>query len=139
MPSVTDYPARGKIIAMQDRTVVFAPVDTNYELRLEARGSLEGARVGVVLKGLIRALPRKIWTVPSGGNFIEPIFGPPRRIQGRIRYMDDQAMVLQCGTPIIVGLPADPNVYALPAGPLSIGMLAHVALLPDATFELVET
>src|SRR5256885_10334432 len=134
MPSVTDYPARGKIIAMQDRTVVFAPVDTNYEMRLEARGSLEGARVGVVLNGLIRALPRKIWTVPSGGNFIEPIFGPPRRIQGRIRYLDELTMVIQCGTPIIVSLPADPNAYALPEGPLAVGMLANVSLLPDAPF-----
>jgi hypothetical protein len=123
---------------MQDRTVVFAPADTNYEMRLEARGSLEGARVGVILKGLIRAIPRKVWTVPSGGNFIDPIFGPPRRIQGRIRYLDDQMMVIQCGAPIIVALPPDPTIYDLPRGPLTVGVMANVAVMPDATFELVE-
>src|SRR5438874_1696344 len=50
MASVSDFPARGKIIAMQDRAVVFAPSETNYELRLEAEGSLDGARVGVIVR-----------------------------------------------------------------------------------------
>src|SRR5947209_20107139 len=72
MASVSDFPARGKIIAMQDRALVFAPLDTNYELRLEAEGSLEGAKLGMITDALIRLGARKIWTVPSGGNFVEP-------------------------------------------------------------------
>jgi hypothetical protein len=137
MPSVTDFPARGKIIAMHDRTVVFALASTNYEMRLEAEGSMAAAQVGVVIEALIRAEARKVWTVPSGGNFIEPIFGPPRRIQGRILYLDEQRMVVQAGAPIVIALPADPAAYDLARGPLAIGVLVNISALPGATFELL--
>src|SRR2546423_9034816 len=105
MASVTDYPARGKIIAMQDRAVVFAPENTNYELRLDVDGALDEAQVGVITEAIIKVAARKVWTVPSGGNFIEPIFGPPRKVQGRIRYLDEDQMVVQAGKAIVVSLP----------------------------------
>jgi hypothetical protein len=137
MASVNDFPARGKIIAMQDRAVVFAPSDTNYELRLEAEGSPEGARIGAITEVLIRVAARKIWTVLSGGNFVEPIFGPPRKIQGRIRYLEQDVMVVQAGTRFIVQLPADPAVFDLVQGPLVVGGLVNVSVLPGATIELL--
>jgi hypothetical protein len=136
MPAVTDFPARGKVIAIEARIVVFTPENTNYELRLEADGPLDGAQVGVITTGIIRVAARKLWTVPSGGNFIEPIFGPPRKIQGRIRYLDDDQMVVQAGTPIVVALPADPSAYDLVRGPLSVGSLVNVSIFPGATFTL---
>jgi hypothetical protein len=137
MPSERDFPARGKIIAIQDRTVVFAPANSNYELRLETEGSLDGASVGITLDAVIRVPARKLWTVPSGGNFIEPIFGPPRKVQGRIKYLDEDRMVVQAGAPIAVALPTDPAAYDLVRGPLTVGGLVNVAVLPGATFELL--
>lgn len=138
MASVSEFPARGKIIAMQGGVVVFAPVETNYEIRLEAQGPLARAQVGVILDGIIRVAALKVWTVPSGGNFIEPIFGPPRKIQGRIRYLDEEQMVLQAGTPIVVALPADPAAFDLVRGPLAVGVMANVSVAPGASFELVD-
>ena len=137
MASVSDFPTRGKIIAMQDRAVVFAPAGTNYEIRLDAEGSLEGAPIGVSIEALIRVSAKKVWTVPSGGNFISPIFGPPRVVQGRIRYLDEERMVVQAGVPIIVNLPADPAAYDLVRGLLTVGALVNVAAQPGATFELL--
>ena len=137
MPSLTDFPAAGKIIAMQDATLVFAPANTNYEMRLDATGPMAGAQIGVMTEALIRGAARKVWTVPSGGNFIEPIFGPPRRIQGRIVYLDEQQMVAHAGGPVIITLPADPSAYDLVRGPLALGVLVNVSLLPGATFELL--
>jgi hypothetical protein len=137
MASVNDFPARGKIIAMQDRAVVFAPANTNYEIRLDAEGSLEGARIGATIDARLQVAARKVWTVPSGGNFISPIFGPPRTIQGRIRYLDEDRMVVQAGVPIIVTLPADPAVFDLVCGPLTVGLLVNVAAQPGGTFELL--
>ena len=137
MATVSDFPARGKIIAMQGRAVVFAPTGTNYELRLDAEGSLDGAQIGVAAEAFIRVAARKVWTVPSGGNFISPIFGPPRTIQGRIRYLDGDKMVVQAGVPVIVSLPADPSVYDLVRGNLAVGGLVNVAAHPDPTFELL--
>jgi hypothetical protein len=123
---------------MQDRAVVFAPADTNYELRLDAHKSIDGAQIGVATGALIRVSSRKVWTVPSGGNFIAPIFGPPRTIQGRIKYLDEDRMVVQAGVPIIVELPHDPAAYDLVRGPLTVGALVNVTALPGGTFELVE-
>ena len=134
MPAVTDFPARGKIIAIEGRTIVFAPENTNYELRLEADSPPDASQVGVITTAIINMSARKLWTVPSGGNFIEPIFGPPRKIQGRIRYLDDDRMVVQAGTPIVVALPADPSAYDLVRGPLAVGTLVNVSVLPGATF-----
>ncbi len=135
MPTVCDFPACGKIIAMENRAVVFAPANTNYEIRLDAEGSLDGAQIGVMTEGLIRLDARKVWTVPSGGNFISPIFGPPRTVQGRIRYLDDNQMVIQAGVPIVVRLPSDPDAYDLVRGPLTVGILVNIAAQSGGTFE----
>jgi hypothetical protein len=134
MASVNDFPARGKIIKTQDHIVVFAPTNTNYELHLTDKSGLDGIPAGMI-EALLRVSGRKIWTVKSGGNFIEPIFGPPRKIQGRIRYLDDQQMVVQAGTPIIVALPSDPAAYDMSHGMLTVGDLVNVSLLPGGTFE----
>lgn len=135
MPTVSDFPACGKIIAMENRAVVFAPANTNYEIRLDAEGSLDGAQIGVMTEGLIRLDARKVWTVPSGGNFISPIFGPPRTVQGRIRYLDENQMVIQAGVPIVVRLPSDPDAYDLVRGPLTVGILVNIAAQSGGTFE----
>jgi len=137
MPTVSDFPACGKIIVMENRAVVFAPANTNYEIRLDAEGTLDGAQIGVMAEGLIRLEARKVWTVPSGGNFISPIFGPPRTVQGRIRYLDENVMVIQAGVPIIVRLPADPDAYDLVRGPLTVGILVNIAAQSGGTFELL--
>ena len=130
--------ARGKILSVEGRTVVFQPPNTNYKLRLEAQGGLDGAPIGVTVDAIIRVQARKLWTVPSGGNFIEPIYGPPRKIQGRIKYLDDKEMVVQAGTPILVSLPASDEAYDLPEGPLAVGRLVNVSAMPGATIELIK-
>src|SRR5919107_1705119 len=78
--------SRGKITQVRDPAVVFAPSGTNYELHLAAPG-YDGP-VGMLTEGVIRVTARKVWTVPSGGNFVAPIFGPPRTIQGRVKALD---------------------------------------------------
>ena len=137
MASVSDFPASGKVIAMLDRAVVFSPADTNYELRLDASGGVDGVQIGVMTHAMIRVISRKVWTVPSGGNFISPIFGPPRIVQGRIRYLDDHQMVVQAGTPIIVELPHDPGAYDLVRGALTVGALVNVSVMPDGKIDFV--
>jgi len=137
MASVTDFPARGKILSVLDGVVVFAPANTNYELHLKAEGDVSTLHTGVMIEALIRVSARKIWTVPSGGNFVAPIFGPPRTLQGRIRYLAEEEMVLHCGVPIIVALPLNSSVYDLTNGPLAVNHLSNVAALPGGTFELL--
>jgi hypothetical protein len=136
MASVTDFHARGKILSITGNVVVFAPLNTNYELRLDAAGSLEGAQTGVVIDAIISATPRKIWTVSSGGNFIAPIFGPPRIIQGRVRYLEETFMIVQAGVPIVVSLPKDEKIYDLTHGAVTLAGLVNVAAQRGASFKL---
>ena len=138
MASVSDFPARGRVReVMANGLIVFLPLNTNYQLYLTPNGGNYSGPLDERIEGLIHVVAKKIWTVPSGGNFIAPIFGPPKTIQGRIRYLDKQVMVVQAGCPIVVELPADETVYDLVTGPLAVGAIANVLALPGASFELV--
>jgi hypothetical protein len=91
--------------------------------------------VGSLTHGIIRAVARKVWTVPSGGNFIAPIFGSPRTIQGRVRALNETSILMQAGAPIVVDLPADANGIDLANGPIRVGAMVNVTALPGARFE----
>ena len=125
-------PARGKLTAVKDGVVHFAPSGTNYELHLAARNA--GA-AGALVEGVIHARARKLWTVSSGGNFIAPIFGPPRTIQGRVRAISEREIVVQAGAPILVELPADAAAYDLVNGPITVGVMVNIMAMPGASFE----
>lgn len=139
MASESDFPARGKVTGTSNGRIVFAPVQTTYELHLEP---VKGAAVeadSTIIKGLVRVTARKIWTVNSGGTFIVPIYGPPRLVQGRVRWASDNRIVLLAGTPIIVDLPAEADAFDLVNGPIVLGAMVNVTCLPGATFQPVTT
>jgi hypothetical protein len=136
MSSITDFPARGRITAVADGKVTFQPSNTNYELSLAVAKDFAGT-VGSLVDGVIRVAARKLYTVPSGGNFVSPIFGPPRTIQGRVKFVDSKTLVVQAGVPIAVDLPADDNALDLHEGGIGVGTLVNVVGLPGARFELV--
>lgn len=136
MPSSTDFPARGKIIEVRDAIVVFQPSNTNYQLHLEFTGDAKPQVSPQPIECFIRVDARKVYTVPSGGNFIQPIFGPPRIIQGRVKYADQQTIVVHAGTPIICALPAADSAIDLAEGKIRVGHMANVVGLPGARIEL---
>jgi hypothetical protein len=131
MASINDFPARGKVIQVRSDSIIFAPSNTNYELKLLIDSTYDGP-VNTVVDVFIRVLARKIWTVSSGGNFIAPIQGPPRIVQGRIKYLDPKIMVIHAGLPVQVELPAADTAIDLNRGELAIGSLANAALMPGA-------
>jgi hypothetical protein len=135
-PTLETPPARGKITSTAGGVVKFAPSDTNYVLHLSAP-EVAGP-LNTLIEGLIRVTARKVYTVPSGGNFITPIFGPPKTIQGRVRALNGRLMVVQAGAPVYVELPAEASAVELANGPISVGSLVNVVALPGATFELVK-
>ena len=130
----TDFATPGKVTAVKDGGVVFVPANTSYELHLAAPSY--GGPVGKPVKGVVRVRARKVWTVPSGGNFIAPIFGTPRIIQGRVRELGAGHMVVQAGALVRVELPNDEIVYDLADGPITVGRLVNVTALPGAAFEV---
>lgn len=133
MASPADFPAKGKIIRIEGDSVVFVPSNTNYELLL--KGTYAGP-LNTLVYLQIRAVGRKLLTVPSGGNFIAPIFGPPKTIQGRVKYADATQVVIQAGAPITVALPTADSAIDLNNGSVTVGQMLNAIVLAGATFEL---
>jgi hypothetical protein len=136
MPSPLDFPARGKVLRVEGNIIVFNPSATTYELHLLNHGGEMPAASPHTISCYIRGNARKIWTMPSGGNFVTPIFGTPRVIQGRVRYLDESQAVVQAGVPFIVSLPAEDEAYDLVNGPIIPTAIINVTIFPGATFEL---
>jgi hypothetical protein len=134
MASSSDFTARGKVLRMDGGSVIFAPANTNYELKLSTSVKYEGP-LNVVVDVYVRGKSRKLWTVSSGGNFVSPIHGPPRIVQGHIKYLDEKLMVLQAGFPFHVEIPMNDDCCDLNAGVLSVGTLVNSTLMPGASLE----
>jgi hypothetical protein len=129
----TEMTAQGTILALTDGVVKFAPSNTSYQVHLAAAG-YDGP-LNVPVQGVIRVNARKAYSVPSGGNFISPIYGPPKTIQGRVRAIEGNTIVVQAGMPIYVQLPAEASAVELANGVISVGSLVNVVAFPGATFE----
>jgi hypothetical protein len=137
MASAQDFPARGKVSEVKNGKVVFLPANSNYEMYLETARPYDGP-IGQQILAIIRAKARKVYTVPSGGGFVSPIFGPPRTIQGRALFVNDSTVVIRAGVPIIVELPAADDALDFEAGNLSVGSIVNAVALPGVTFELLQ-
>jgi hypothetical protein len=140
MPTPLDFPARGKILrAAENNILVFQPTGSTYELHLLVKDAGALAPGPATVSVIIRAPGRKLWTMSSGGNFITPIFGPPKVIQGRVVYHDDRTAVVHAAVPVLIDLPPDPVAYDFVNGPLTVGNMVNITLLPGATIELAPT
>lgn len=138
MPSPSDFPARGKVLRVEGDLVVFNPAGTTYELHLKNHaGAAMPSPSGYAVSALIRCTVRKLWTMPSGGNFITPIFGPPRVVQGRVRYLEERVAVVQAGAPVILALPAEETAYDLASGPVAEGVMVNATLFSGGTIEIL--
>ena len=134
MITTSEIVATGKILRNLGEMVVFRPTGTNYELHLKAPdGEIP---LDVPVRAQIIAAARKIWTVPSGGNFIAPILGTPRTIQGMVRVLQPNSMIVQAGVPITVEFPADDSAFDLAHGPIAVGTIVNVIAFPGVRIEL---
>jgi hypothetical protein len=123
----------GKVTAVQDGIVVFSPAGTRYEFRLV--GSFKGT-LNTPVKCKLRVKARKVYTVPSGGSFVSPIYGPPRIVQGQVRSADNRSLVVQAaGCAFHVELPVEDSGIDLDDGPIYFGRLVNVVCEPGARVE----
>jgi hypothetical protein len=136
--TATDFLARGKVTSTKDGVVVFEPSDANYQLHLQCTKT-DSVPIGQLLIARVGAKARKVYTVPSGGNFIQPLFGSPRIIQGRALFLDDKLVVIRATIPISVQLPMSDDALDLSEGWLKVGAIVNAVTFPGATFEFVST
>jgi hypothetical protein len=135
MANATEFPSKGRIREVKDGRAIFLPAGTNYELRLNTASPYAG-EVDTPIRALIRGAARKVYTVPSGGNFITPILGEPRIVQGRVLWADEKTIVVQGGANFIIDLPAANSAIDLDEGPIAVNALVNVTIFPGARLEV---
>ncbi len=86
--------------------IVLGVPNTNYKMHLRCAEELDAARVGKRFIGKITAEARRIDVVQTGGRFVEPVFGRPRRVQGSVVTTDSASntITVNAGVPITVSI-----------------------------------
>ncbi|HTV47927.1 MAG TPA: hypothetical protein VMG59_05740 [Phycisphaerae bacterium] len=90
---------------------------TNYRNTFKWAGT-QMPEVGKKIFGTIYAVARKIEEVSDGGNYVEPLFGLPRRMQGLVLSQDTlkNELLVLVGYQVRVTVPATQN-----AGDFAVG------------------
>ncbi|MFZ4575455.1 MAG: hypothetical protein ACOYN0_13740 [Phycisphaerales bacterium] len=107
----------------------FAVPNTSYELFLVPTAPVD-ATPGKRLVGVISASSRRIDVVDTGGQFVEPLVGRPRRVQGTVVRSEGGAVVVDAG--VVIHLkPTDARQSADSFQP---GQMVSCDVLDGATF-----
>lgn len=73
--------------------------NTSYVLSLLPTAPVK-AQPGDKVLGTIQARARRVDVVPSGGTFVEPVIGRPRRVQGRVVGHGQDTIIVDAGVPM---------------------------------------
>ncbi|MFO0830125.1 MAG: hypothetical protein U0572_18430 [Phycisphaerales bacterium] len=87
--SVSDV-VRAVLASKSDDSVVLAIPGTSYRLTFKTSGPIP-AQEGKHVKGRIHGKALRMHVAHAGGAFIEPVYGQPRIVQGRVRAIDSAA------------------------------------------------
>ena len=104
--------------------------NTSYRVHLEPVGEIT-VRPGKTIVGTIHARAKRIDTCATGGRFIDPVFGRPRRVQGSIVAIEGDAVVVNAGVPIHCE-PTDPRQKA---SDFEVGQFVSMGIEAGASFE----
>jgi hypothetical protein len=104
---------------------------SNYKLHLIPTSPVTVA-VGKRLIGTVTVQARRVDETQSGGRFIEPVYGRPRRVQGNVVAIDEgnNTIVVNAGVPVHVKL-TDPRQKA---ADFAIGDFVGMDVLEGGTF-----
>jgi len=123
--------ATGVLAEKTPEKIVLAVPGTDYRLHLVPAGTID-AGLNERVQGLIRANAKRIDVISAGGRYIEPVFGRPRRVQGRIIEGDLKANTLTVLACVAVTVKLmDPQR----AGDFAVGQMVSFDIEPGATFE----
>jgi hypothetical protein len=133
--AMTDLPTvTGWVKEQQDACLVLDIPETDYRLHLVPSGP-QAPTPGTKVTGRIYAQAKRVDPIRSGGRFIEPNYGRPRRVQGMITGGDPQSnrLYVNCGgAPFIATL-----MPAQKATDFAVGQMVLFDVERGATFEMV--
>lgn len=121
----------GRLAERQDDRIVLRIPETSYRLHLMIAKPLD-AQPNARVAGVVHVHARRVDVVPAGGRYVEPVYGRPRRIQGRVIGGDVQRNTLHvhCGLAVVVHL-----MPAQQAADFKIGQMVSFDVEPGARFE----
>ncbi|MAY74317.1 MAG: hypothetical protein CMJ31_06245 [Phycisphaerae bacterium] len=104
----------------------------NYLMDLVPSGPIDAA-VGKGIIGVISADARRVDRVTTGGRYVEPVIGRPRRVQGTVIAIDEAtgSIVVNAGVPIKCHLT---DGRQTPSG-FELGEFVSFDVLRGATFQ----
>ncbi|MFG0326871.1 MAG: hypothetical protein ACF8SC_06350 [Phycisphaerales bacterium JB037] len=120
---------KGPTVAGRPESVVIEFPNTDYQLHLRPTGPVH-AEVGKRVLGTIRVEARRIDRVGTGGRYVEPIYGSPRRVQGTIVAIEDGTLIINAGMPIHT----TPTAPGQTVDDFAVGDFVTFAAMPGATF-----
>lgn len=116
-----------------DRIVLCLP-GTDYQLHLVPAGAVP-QQPGEKVSGIIEAKARRIDEIDAGGRFVEPVYGRPRRVQGRVVGGDVEAnLVYVSAGPTLALRPMAPQT----AADFAIGQMITCGVEDGTCFRPVE-
>jgi hypothetical protein len=128
------YHARGVLAEQREGEIVLTVPTTDYRIRLKTYQPIS-TPIGKRLVGIIRAQARRVDVVHTGGCYIEPVYGRPRRVQGEILEIDPsgQTITVHAGAaPIVCKLSSQQRV-----GSFKVGDFVSFDVLEGASFSQV--
>jgi len=141
-PTIPADVVEGRIEPLDAESITLVVPGTSYRLylvapepqKLIAQAGGAGARV----HGRIFARAKRVDRVAAGGRYVEPVFGRPRRLQGRVLAADagSQSLLVRCGPPVLAQLTMGQTVDQFPVGSLvsfDVERGARFEPVPDPT------
>jgi hypothetical protein len=107
---------------------------TEYVLDLAATGAVS-TPVGKRLAGVVAGRAQKLHRCHAGGEFIEPVEGHPRIVQGRVRAqdLDGNRLLVQAVVPMWIALGTGQSAREFHAGDIvNFYMESGVTFAPQA-------
>jgi len=129
-PAVASNVVRGTLLDSQPGRIVLGIPGTDYRLHLTVAAPIH-AKVGRPITGRIDVHARRIDITRRGGQFIDPVYGRPRNIQGCVIETgpDRTTIVVKAAVPLHVRVqpPQKPTDF-------EVGSIVGFSVDPGATF-----
>lgn len=124
--------AFGRVLELSDGHLVLGLPGSDYRLHLVLEIPLH-AEVGDRVQGSIHAAARRVDIVKAGGRFVEPVYGRPRRVQGRVigGHPPSRLLYVKAAVPFICVLTDERQEV----GDFAIGQLASFDVEPGSVFK----
>ncbi|MCC7144881.1 MAG: hypothetical protein IT443_00395 [Phycisphaeraceae bacterium] len=93
--------AQGRLLSQSPGMLVLGLPGTDYQLHLTVKQEVKPSLAGQV-QGRILAKARRVDKVHTGGRYVEPVYGRPRRVQGAVVDKNPQrnSLTVHCGCAI---------------------------------------